>query len=178
MFPNNSITDAKILICGLDACGKASIMYKMAGNKEVVTEIPTIGMNLKSLTLNEVKFTSWTVGGRDRIRPLYKHWFNGADAFIFVVDSADAERFPYAREELERLLSDDLLQDAIVLIFANKKDLPGARSISEMTEKLGLPQLRQNWFIQPSDAKTGDGLFEGIDWLTQSLGKRYLGPKT
>jgi signal recognition particle receptor subunit beta len=40
---------------------------------------------------------------------------------IFVVDSNDRERVGEAREELQRMLSEDELREAILLIFANKQ---------------------------------------------------------
>ena len=40
---------------------------------------------------------------------------------IFVVDSNDRERVGEAREELNRMLNEDELRDAILLVFANKQ---------------------------------------------------------
>ena len=43
---------------------------------------------------------------------------------IFVVDSNDRDRIVEAREELQRMLNEDELRDALLLVFANKQDLP------------------------------------------------------
>ena len=68
------------------------------------------------------------------------------------------------------MLSDDQLRDATLLVLANKQDLPHAMNASEMTDKLKLHQLKQrNWFIQPCCAPSGEGLFEGLDWLSNQL---------
>lgn len=40
---------------------------------------------------------------------------------IFVVDSNDRERVNEAREELMRMLAEDELRDAVLLVFANKQ---------------------------------------------------------
>jgi len=40
---------------------------------------------------------------------------------IFVVDSNDRERVGEAREELMRMLAEDELRDAVLLVFANKQ---------------------------------------------------------
>merc|ERR1711935_217891 len=59
------------------------------------------------------------------------------------------------------------------LVFANKQDLPNAMNADEITDKLGLHSLRQrNWYIQSTCATTGDGLYEGLDWLSTSLSKQ------
>ena len=68
------------------------------------------------------------------------------------------------------MLSEDELREAILLVFANKQDLPNAMNCAEITDKLGLASLRQrNWYIQSTCATTGDGLYEGLDWLSANL---------
>ena len=68
------------------------------------------------------------------------------------------------------MLNEDELRDAKLLVYANKQDLPKAMSTTEMTEKLGLTKLRdRQWYIQATCATTGDGLYEGLDWLINSL---------
>ena len=89
---------------------------------------------------------------------------------IFVVDSNDRDRIDEAREELRRMLGEDELRDAALLVFANKQDLPNAMSTADMTEKLGLHALRQrSWYIQAACATTAEGLYEGLDWLASVL---------
>jgi len=107
------------------------------------------------------------VGGQDKIRPLWRHYFQNTQGLIFVVDSNDSHRLEAARDELHRMLQEDELRDSILLVFANKQDLPNAQSAGAMTERLGLHGLRQRqWFIQACCATTGDGLYEGLDWLS------------
>ena len=78
-----------------------------------------------------------------------------------------------AKEELNRMLAEDELRDAVLLVFANKQDLPNAMKVSEVTERLGLSKLRnRQWYIQGASAPTGDGLYEGLDWLSNTLSKR------
>ena len=68
-----------------------------------------------------------------------------------MVDSNDRERVGEAMEELSRMLAEDELRDAILLVFANKQDLPNAMTAAEITDKLGLHSLRnRNWYIQVS----------------------------
>lgn len=81
--------------------------------------------------------------------------------------------FTTARDELHRMLNEDELRESILLVFANKQDLPNAMSAPEMTDKLGLHGLRhRQWYIQACCATTGDGLYEGLDWLSATLQKR------
>ena len=64
------------------------------------------------------------MGGQDKIRPLWRHYYTGTQGLIFVVDCADRDRIDEARQELHRIINDREMRDAIILIFANKQDLP------------------------------------------------------
>nr|XP_058965102.1 uncharacterized protein LOC131791738 [Pocillopora verrucosa] len=164
--------EMRILMVGLDAAGKTTILYKLKLG-EIVTTIPTIGFNVETVEYKNISFTVWDVGGQDKIRPLWRHYFQNTQGLIFVVDSNDRERVGEAREELSRMLNEDELRDAILLVFANKQDLPNAMNAAEITDKIGLHNLRnRTWYIQATCATSGDGLYEGLDWLSSQLKKQ------
>ena len=60
---------------------------------EVVTTIPTIGFNVETLSLKECNITAWDVGGCDKIRPLWRHYYQNTQAIVYVVDSNDSHRY-------------------------------------------------------------------------------------
>jgi len=156
---------------GLDAAGKTTILYKLKLG-EIVTTIPTIGFNVETVEFKNISFTVWDVGGQDKIRPLWRHYFQNTQGLIFVVDSNDRERVAESAEELSKMLLEDELKDAVLLVFANKQDLPNALSVSELTDKLGLHALRnKTWHIESTCATQGTGLYEGLDWLSKELSK-------
>jgi len=162
----------RILMVGLDAAGKTTILYKLKLG-EVVTTIPTIGFNVETVEYKNISFTVWDVGGQDKIRPLWRHYYQNTQGIIFVVDSNDRERAEDAREELHRMLNEPELSEAVLLVFANKQDLPKAMKPADVAERLGLSSLRTRvWHIQGCCATTGDGLYEGLDWLSDTLAKR------
>uniref|UniRef100_A0A7S0QCN5 ADP-ribosylation factor n=1 Tax=Cryptomonas curvata TaxID=233186 RepID=A0A7S0QCN5_9CRYP len=164
--------EMRILMVGLDAAGKTTILYKLKLG-EIVTTIPTIGFNVETVEYKNISFTVWDVGGQDKIRPLWRHYFANTQGLIFVVDSNDRDRAGEARDELHRMLSEDELRDAVLLVFANKQDLPNAMNASDLTDKLGLASLRQRtWYIQGTCATSGEGLYEGLDWLSAQLAKQ------
>jgi len=161
----------RILMVGLDAAGKTTILYKLKLG-EIVTTIPTIGFNVETVEYKNICFTVWDVGGQDKIRPLWRHYFQNTQGLIFVVDSNDRERVAEAERELHNMLNEDELRDAVVLVFANKQDLPNAMSAAELTEKLRLNSLHnRSWYIQATCATQGNGLYEGLDWLSKELEK-------
>ncbi|MQM19275.1 hypothetical protein Taro_052276, partial [Colocasia esculenta] len=120
--------EMRILMVGLDAAGKTTILYKLKLG-EIVTTIPTIDPDKNSLinvyTCSVMKLIS---------------------------------------------CSQDELRDAVLLVFANKQDLPNAMNAAEITDKLGLHSLRQrHWYIQSTCATSGEGLYEGLDWLSNNI---------
>jgi len=171
--------EMRILMVGLDAAGKTTILYKLKLG-EVVTTIPTIGFNVETVEYKNISFTVWDVGGQDKIRPLWRHYYQNTQGIIFVVDSNDRERMDdsqgsenSAKDELHRMLTEDELRNAVLLVFANKQDLPNAVPVKEITERLKLNELRnRQWYIQATCANTGDGLYEGLDWLSATLSKQ------
>lgn len=164
--------DVRILMVGLDAAGKTTILYQLKMGETVKT-IPTIGFNVETLDYKGLNFTVWDVGGQDKIRVLWKHYYQNTDGLIFVVDSNDRDRVEDAAEELKKMLSEEELKDSIVLVMANKQDLNGALSANEITDKLGMSQLKgRQWLVQGTSATTGQGLKEGLDWMAGILLKK------
>ena len=195
-----SHSQSRIIMLGLDAAGKTTILYKLKLGDMVsqphgsfrppseishpllcapqVTTIPTIGFNVEQVQYKNLSMMIWDVGGQDKIRPLWKHYFEHTDAVIWIVDSADKERLGEARDELHKVLADDCLRDATLIVYANKQDLPRAAPADVIVDKMDLRALRgREWYIQPCSASTGDGLFEGLDWLHKALrDKRAMKP--
>ncbi|KAL9415210.1 hypothetical protein AB3S75_043482 [Citrus x aurantiifolia] len=166
LFPQCRI---KLLMVGLDASGKTTILYKMKLG-EIVTTTPTIGFNVEAVEYKNISFCVWDVGGQNKIRALWRHYFRDTLGLTFVVDSSDRERISEARNELHRILSDNELSNAALLVFANKQDLPNVMPAAEVADKLELYSLGQRrWSIQGCSAISGQGLYEGLDWLSNNI---------
>ncbi|KAI9033952.1 P-loop containing nucleoside triphosphate hydrolase protein [Phycomyces nitens] len=144
-----SKTEVKIIIVGLDNAGKTTILYKLLMN-QVVTTTPTIGSNVEEVEYKNIKFLMWAV--------------------IMVIDSTDSNRLPVAKHELHQMMESEQLQNASLLVFANKQDVKGALSAAQISESLGLTHLKdRQWHIQACSALSGDGLFEGLDWVVLQI---------
>ncbi|CAI5490851.1 unnamed protein product [Closterium sp. Naga37s-1] len=161
--------EMRVVMLGLDAAGKTTILYKLHIG-EILSTVPTIGFNVEKVQYKNVQFTVWDVGGQEKLRPLWRHYFNNTDALIYVVDSLDKERVKQAAREFQTIVSDPLMRNSAILVFANKQDLKGALSPLEVCETMGLQQLRNRyWHIQGTCAPKGEGLYEGLDWLSNTL---------
>lgn len=163
--------DRRILLVGLDAAGKTTVLYKLKLG-DTVSTIPTIGFNVETVQYKRLTFTMWDIGGQEKIRPLWRHYYAGSDAVIFVVDANDRDRIDTVASELHKLLAAEELRDACLLVLANKQDLPHSLKFTELIEKLQLTRLRREYYVQPCIATSGDGLYEGLDWLSRTLANK------
>ncbi|PPD85106.1 hypothetical protein GOBAR_DD17957 [Gossypium barbadense] len=166
--------EARILVLGLDNAGKTTILYRLQMG-EVVSTIPTIGFNVETVQYNNIKFQVWDLG-QTSIRPYWRCYFPNTQAIIYVVDSSDTDRLVIAKEEFHAILEEEELRGAVVLIFANKQDLPGALDAAAVTEALELHKLKsRQWAIFKTSAIKGEGLFEGLDWSEELEACFYVG---
>ncbi|CAL4152726.1 unnamed protein product [Meganyctiphanes norvegica] len=175
--------EVKLFMSGLDAAGKTTILYKLKFGA-TITSIPTIGINVETFEHNNISFTvsETDVCARANLEilPQVRQQFQNTQGLIFVVDSIDRERIKESAEVLAKLLQEDDLQDALLLVFANKQDLPNALTVAEVIAKLaagiGPKQLqKRKWHIEGTcalDGHFGQGLQEGLDWLSEELLKK------
>ena len=159
----------KIIILGLQEAGKTTILYRLSLGQFVQTS-PTIGSNVEELTYNNVKFQAWDLGGQESIRALWDVYYVNTDAVIYVIDSKDDENFEISKSEFYKVLANKNLKNSVILIFANKQDLPGAKNINKIIEDYELNKIKDHiWHIQPCSAVNGEGLVNGIKWLSDQL---------
>ena len=146
----------KGLMLGLDSAGKTTILYSLKLN-EIVQTIPTIGFNVEQVKYRNLDLTLWDIGGQEKIRKLWRHYYDNIDILIYVVDSNDIGRIDESREELQYLVNEDQLKDLkAVLIFCNKMDLPNAAQCSLVAERLQLNKIKQKWDMpQPRGLRVG-----------------------
>ncbi|QRV76643.1 ADP-ribosylation factor family [Ceratobasidium sp. AG-Ba] len=164
--------EMKLLILGLDNAGKTTMLYKITMG-EAVDTAPTVGSNTEVFEYKNLKFVLWDIGGQSSLRQSWSQYFTAARAVILVVDSCDAGRLSLAKEELHKMCADESLKDALLLVFANKQDVRGCLTAARISEELRLTDLRDREYIEMAcSALTGQGLFEGLDWLASRLEKR------
>lgn len=160
----------RVLLVGLDAAGKTTLLFRLYANK-LLNTIPTVGFNVKTVHFQGLIMNVWDVGGQDQLREFWRHHFTGTQGVIFVVDAADRDRLPNAAAEFEKVVSDDQLSDAAILILANKQDAPNAVQPSELEQILGVERLceHKKWTVHPTTLTTGEGVEEAFSWLADNM---------
>ena len=167
-FFSRSRNNFKIIILGIQNAGKTTILYRLSIG-EFVNTTPTIGSNVEEISYNNVKLQAWDLGGQESTRSVWDVYFVNTDAIIYVIDTHD-ETYDDSKTQFYKLLSNETLKNAVILIYANKQDLPGAKSVAEIIQIYELDTIKEHiWHIQPCSAQTGEGLITGMKWLSDQL---------
>ena len=160
----------RVLLVGLDAAGKTTLLFRLYAGKSLNT-IPTVGFNVKTVPFQGLQLHVWDVGGQEQLREFWRHHFTGTQGLVFVVDAADRDRLVHARAEFERVVADEQLADAAVLVLANKQDAPGAVQPAELEQLLDIRRLceHKKWTVRPTTLTSGDGVTEAFTWLAENM---------
>ncbi|KAL9642137.1 hypothetical protein ABK040_007142 [Willaertia magna] len=162
----------KICIVGLDNAGKTTTLYKLHLGETVETQ-PTIGSNVEEVVYNNIKLQMWDLAGQESSRNSWNIYFSNSQAIILVVDSTDRKRINIVKEELFKMLDNLELKGACILVFANKQDIKGAMTASEVSKALNLQLIKSHdWHIQSCCALTSEGLVDGMNWLVERIKQR------
>ncbi|XP_070830899.1 ADP-ribosylation factor-like protein 14 [Chaetodon trifascialis] len=163
----SKLPEAQVLLLGLDNAGKSTLLYKMKYNTCVGT-VPTVGFNVEMMETRKnrrnIVLTMWDVGGQRKMREHWKGFHQDAATVVFVVDSSDSKRIEEARRELESTLRSEQLRSSPVVVLANKQDVDGALTATEIQDKFNLRKMcsDRDWFVQPCSASTGVGIQEAF----------------
>ena len=168
-FFTKSRNNFKIIILGMQNAGKTTILYRLSLGQLVKTT-PTIGSNVEELTYNNVKFQAWDLGGQESTRSVWDVYYMNTDAIVYVIDSMDDEYYEESKIQFHKMLNNPALKNATILIFANKQDLPGAKTVNKLIEDYEFDKIKSHiWHIQSCSALKGEGLVTGIKWLSEQL---------
>lgn len=162
--------DSAILILGLDNAGKTAVLYALHLGEAIEYTVPTIGFNVEEVAVGNLSIKMWDIGGQERLRALWPHYFGQTDGVVFVVDSSDIDRIPIAKTELHTLMSHKELTGKPFLILANKQDLPRALHKEEMIQALDLKAVTWlKWQVVECSAVKNNRAKLGLEWLAEEI---------
>ncbi|XP_033097947.1 ADP-ribosylation factor-related protein 1-like isoform X2 [Anneissia japonica] len=164
-----------ILILGLDNAGKTTFLeqsqmqfdknYK-GGSLEKITT--TVGLNIGKIDRGHVRLNFWDLGGQEELQALWDKYYAESHGVIYVIDSSDKSRIEESRLAFDEMLEHETLAGVPLLVLVNKQDVDGCLTVATIKEmfhqsvsKIG----KRDCHVQAISAKTGDGIYECIDWM-------------
>jgi len=170
----------KILFLGLDNAGKTTLLRRLKDDR-MVQHDPTVHAHAEELTLGNVKFRAYDLGGHETVRKTWKTYFPTVDGIIYMVDAADRDRFEESKKELDLLMETPELAKVPIVILGNKIDKKDAASEDEIRELFGLSS-KGTWGSDKVNEINGrpievfmcsvakkTGYADGFKWLSQFL---------
>ncbi|EKX38258.1 hypothetical protein GUITHDRAFT_97017 [Guillardia theta CCMP2712] len=163
----------KVLCVGLDNSGKSTVIQHLKPTSHKTEVTPTVGFNVEQFSRSNINFTVFDMSGAGKYRSLWEHYYKDAQAIIFVIDCSDKLRMCVVKEELHALLNHKDTKSLPTLFFANKIDISDHLTPVECVQYLELDGVKDRpWHITPSNALTGYGLDEGVNWISEHLTQR------
>ncbi|XP_030533108.1 ADP-ribosylation factor-related protein 1 isoform X2 [Rhodamnia argentea] len=169
-------TEFHVLILGIDKAGKTTFLEKLKSiylNMESLPPdriVPTVGLNIGRIEVSNTKLVFWDLGGQPGLRSIWEKYYEEAHAVVFVIDAASPSRFEDSKSSLEKVLRNDDLQGAPLLILANKQDLAEAVSADELDRYLDLKKLDERvYMFEAVSAYDGLGIKESVEWLVEVM---------
>ncbi|XP_006632160.2 ADP-ribosylation factor-like 10 [Lepisosteus oculatus] len=128
--------ERQVLVLGLDGARKSSVLQGLSGEGVKRGCGPTRGFNFMSLNTPACQLDFLEIGGCENLRSYWVEYLRRVHILVYVVDSADRDRLPLAKEELHRLLRANSQLPLVVL--GNKQDQPEALGVSQLHDALAL----------------------------------------
>ncbi|CAB1455730.1 unnamed protein product [Pleuronectes platessa] len=153
--PESRPRGTQVLVLGLDGAGKTSLLHCLSTGSLEQDMQPTQGFNAVSINREDLHIEFLEIGGKEDLRPYWQKYMSKALLLVFVVDSSHPQHFPVAKEHLHALLTSDPCLPLMVL--ANKQDLPGACSITDLHDALSLSEIgERKLFLIGTHARRGE----------------------
>ena len=103
---------------------------------------------------------------------MWERYCRDVSAIIFVVDAADRDAIPVAKEELHALLAKETIAGTPLLVLGNKSDLEGKMGVDELIEGLELKRVvKREISCYGVSAKEETNLEAVLQWLVARSGK-------
>ena len=159
---------------GLANGGKTTLVNQLKPTKTRDLEVaPTVGFSVERFTRHKCSLTVVDMSGQSKYHDLWECYYKDAQAVVYVVDAAsDEAALDESRETLHEMLAHEHLAGRPLLVFANKSDLPNARSAADVAAEVHLTGAAcegRPWHVGACVAVTGEGVDEGIRWLLGKL---------
>jgi len=177
-----------VLILGLDNAGKTTFLEQtkikfnpkyQRSTQQLKRVSTTVGLNIGKIDVGNIRMLFWDLGGQEELRTLWDKYYSESHGIIYLIDSADPERFDESKDAFVNMLANEHLDTVPLLILANKQDKPEAKTVLDIKEAFHDSARRignRDCMIRPISALTGEGVMEGIEWMRKCVERNPYRP--
>ncbi len=155
----------RVVILGLDQSGKTKLLNKMKGCD--TDGGPTVSYNCDNIKFKGHDFVFYDLAGDKKVRNLWRHYYQNVQVVMFIVDGSESTRMEEAAEEFRKVLREEELKEAFVVVLVNKCDIEEHMKKEDVISRLELKNVanKRKWLVQEVSGITGDGLSEALEWI-------------
>ncbi|EAY05870.1 small GTP-binding protein, putative [Trichomonas vaginalis G3] len=159
----------RVLMLGLKSAGKSTILNIIKEDQQIRT-FQVNDFNTQTIKWEDYELVTWDLGSAEKQRPLWRHYYDGSVAVIFVVDCSDKEKIQLAKTEIHKIAAVPELTNCPILFLANKQDVDGAIDQEELEKLIDAGGTKHlTYSVMPCSATTNKGIEEAFDWLLSKI---------
>jgi small GTP-binding protein len=123
----------KVSIIGLPSVGKSTLIKMLTGQNIPCDYVPTVGLDFGNIQIGDAQISLWDLGGQDQFQWMWDNFLPGTSTILVVTDSTRVG----VQKTKEFVNKYSNFKGSKLIVIANKQDLPGALSPSEVESIVG-----------------------------------------
>ena len=168
-----------VVIIGLDNAGKTTLLERIKDlfirnyrgiPVEKITS--TVGLNVGKVDIGSSQLILWDLGGQQDLQSLWDKYYAECHGVVYVIDSSDPDSLAISAQIFKSVIRHADLETAPLLVLANKQDRMDALPLTVVEAAFGSSEENvgnRDYRIQRVSALKGEGVREGIEWLTHRI---------
>jgi len=149
------LNESKLILIGDGGAGKTSLMKRLLKQDFNPQESQTHGININTLTINDIKLHCWDFGGQQIMHATHQFFLSKRSLYLLVLDSRRETQVDYWLKHIQTFG-----HNAPVIIVINKID---------ENPHFDLRQLKQNYPNLKHICRISCATQQGIDQLNQTI---------
>jgi len=166
------MTDIKVFLYGLDNAGKTALSETLKRDITFTNTKPTLSIIMSKMLIKNIAFFIWDAPGQISLRDTWERGAKGSKLLMFVLDTADNQRFEEAKREFYSILNDTELNRISLIFCFHKMDLVSAQEhLIEAQNKFDLNSMKERKVIL---VETSIKLMDSIEKLKEKMVATFL----
>ena len=170
---------------GLHSAGQTTLLYRLTLGR-MLTNTAMFGFSQDTIRVKDVSIALTDLGYRVKGPAIARSYLLDSHGVVYVIDSSNRKWLGEALDELIRnILLEEKIKGMVIMVLANKQDVPGAMTALEIQEALkqkytfsSTSASAHTMFVRPCSVLTMEGVDEALEEFVEQLRLKYAGKAT